>query len=245
MLPGATLMLAQAPTASGGLASGNKTVAPTWSPYDSNGGTVLAVAGADYCVAAATTRLSTGLSVLTRDSSCITRISDHCVILSSGFQADAKAVHKLLQARHVMYQHQHHTAMSCAAMSQLLSNTLYSRRFFPYYTATICAGLNEKGSGVVYSYDPVGCCERVGYACRGSGEPLIHALLDSQLQAASPLVLPPKPSVTNLPLEDALDAVRDAFAAAGERDIYTGDSVEIMILTKEGIKTEVLELKKD
>lgn len=205
----------------------------------------MAVAGADYCIAAATTRLATDLSVLTRESSCITRISDHCVILSAGFQADAKAVHKLLQARHVMYQHQHHTAMSCAAMAQLLSNTLYSRRFFPYYTATICAGLDDKGVGVVYSYDPLGCVEPVGYSGQGSGVGLIRSLLDNQLQAASPLVLPPRPSVTNLPLEDALDAVKDAFVAAGERDIYTGDSVEILVITKEGIRRELLELKKD
>ena len=37
------------------------------------------------------------------------------------------------------------------------------------------------------------------------------------MQAASPLVLPPQPSVTALPLEEALDLVKDAFAAATER----------------------------
>lgn len=98
---------------------------------------------------------------------------------------------------------------------------------------------------MVYSYDPLGCVEPVGYSGQGSGVGLIRSLLDNQLQAASPLVLPPRPSVTNLPLEDALDAVKDAFVAAGERDIYTGDSVEILVITKEGIRRELLELKKD
>ena len=71
--------------------------------------------------------------------------SDHCVIASSGFQADIKAVHKRLQARNIMYQHQHNKVMSCPAMAQLVANTLYYRRFFPYYTSTICAGLNPEG----------------------------------------------------------------------------------------------------
>jgi 20S proteasome subunit beta 6 len=70
-------------------------------------------------------------------------------------------------------------------------------------------------------------------------------LLDKQLKAASPLVLPSQPSVTDLPLDRAMDIVRDAFTVAGERDIYTGDQVEIWMIKKDGIVKEVFELKKD
>lgn len=48
-----------------------------------------------------------------------------------------------------------------------------------------------------------------------------------------------------LPLEDALDLVKDAFAAATERDIYTGDSVEIVIVTAQGVRKESLPLRRD
>lgn len=43
-----------------------------WSPYDNNGGTVLAVAGADYCIVAGSTRLATGFSILSREHSLMT-----------------------------------------------------------------------------------------------------------------------------------------------------------------------------
>jgi 20S proteasome subunit beta 6 len=46
-------------------------------------------------------------------------------------------------------------------------------------------------------------------------------------------------------LETALKIVKDAFISAGERDIYTGDWVDIAIITKDGIKTERFTLKKD
>ncbi|GLC47040.1 Proteasome subunit beta type-1 [Pleodorina starrii] len=216
-----------------------------WSPYDDNGGTVVAVAGEDYCIVAASTRMSTGFSILTRDASMLLQLTDKVVIASAGMQADRKALHKLLQHRNVMYQHNHGRPMSVSATAQLLSNTLYLKRFFPFYTFNLCAGLDEQGRGAVYNYDAIGSYERSGYFCQGSGKELIQPVLDNQLKAASPLLLPPRSTITALPLDQALDLVKDAFVSAGERDIYTGDKVEILIITKDGTRRDELQLKLD
>ncbi|XP_013631470.1 PREDICTED: proteasome subunit beta type-1-like [Brassica oleracea var. oleracea] len=141
---------------------------------------------------------STGYSILTRDYSKIHKIADKAVLSSSGFQADVKALQKVLKSRHLVYQHQHNKQMSCPAMAQLLSNTLYFKRFFPYYAFNVLGGLDEEGKGCVFTYDAVGSYEKVGYSAQGSGSTLIMPFLDNQLKSPSPLLLPAQDTITPL-----------------------------------------------
>ena len=97
----------------------------------------------------------------------------------------------------------------------------------------------------MYTYDAIGSYERTGYSCQGSGQALIMPVLDNQLKAVSPLLHPPRSSATPLTEAEALDLVRDCFATAGERDIYTGDSVEIVVLNGAGVRRETMQLKLD
>ena len=64
---------------------------------------MLAVAGEDYVVCAADTRMSTGYNILTRDYKKIDQMSDKCVLASAGFMADAVTLKKTLKA--VSYTH--------------------------------------------------------------------------------------------------------------------------------------------
>ena len=68
--------------------------------------------------------------------------------------------------------------MSVHEAANLLSNTLYQRRFFPYYTFSLLTGVDSNGIGAVYRYDAVGSFERVRAACAGKGEKLIQPFLD-------------------------------------------------------------------
>ena len=216
-----------------------------WSPYDNNGGTVLAVAGEDYVVCAADTRMSTGFSIMTRDYKKVTHMTPNVLMASAGFMADATTLKKTLAARCTQYEFDNNKPMGVVSFAQMLSNTLYSRRFFPFYAFNIVAGLDAQGKGAVFTYDAVGSYERTNYSCQGSGQMLIMPVLDNQLKTVSPLVLPAQSSATPLSEDEAVDLVKDCFATAGERDIYTGDGVDIWIMNKDGIRKEHLALKLD
>jgi hypothetical protein len=219
------------------------------------------------------------------------RARSHCSIPAS---ADPLvAAPPPVQARNVTYQHSHGKPMSCPATAQLLSNTLYNRRFFPLFTFNLCAGLDEEGErpagalserpslspllppgwlerpverwhlgtattghartparslphscferrahaclgaapplppppcprpapgkGAVYTYDAIGSYERTGYSCQGSGKDLMQPVLDNQLKAASPLLLPPRVRPPANARAAPLGAA--AYAAPGPRSI--------------------------
>eukprot|EP01114_Cavostelium_apophysatum_P014944 TRINITY_DN3987_c0_g1_i2.p1 TRINITY_DN3987_c0_g1~~TRINITY_DN3987_c0_g1_i2.p1 ORF type:complete len:194 (+),score=29.58 TRINITY_DN3987_c0_g1_i2:105-686(+) len=154
----------------------------SWSPYVNNEGSTLGIAGKNFAVVAADTRLSEGYSIATRRSCKLIKLTDKAVLATAGMQADTQALHKNLVARLQHYYHQNGKQMSTPAIAQLLGNTLYYKRFFPFYCFNVLAGIDDFGVGCAYSYDAVGSFERVKYSSSGSGQRILQPLLDNQVR---------------------------------------------------------------
>ena len=213
-----------------------------FNPYAFNGGTVLAIAGEDFSVIASDTRLSQGFSIHSRESPKNYKLTDNTVLGCAGFHGDCLALTKYINARLQMYYHQHGKRMSCPAIAQMLSTVLYSRRFFPYYTYNIIAGVDAEGKGCVFSFDPVGSYEREIFRAAGSASSLLQPLLDNQIGYKNQERVS---GISPLTKEKAVALVKDVFTSAAERDIYTGDAVVINLITKDGIKEDSFPLRRD
>ncbi|KAL1130998.1 hypothetical protein AAG570_012237, partial [Ranatra chinensis] len=202
---------------------------------------VVAVAGDDFAVIASDTRLSTGYQIYTREQNKLFRLSDSSVLGCAGCWCDVLTLTRHVQIRMQMYLYDHNKVMSTPAIAQMLSTMLYYKRFFPYYISNILAGLDSKGRGVVYSYDPIGHHELTKFRAGGSAGALLQPLLDNQLGFLN------QENVTDKSynLEKALAVLKDVFISAAERDIFTGDSIIFNIITKDGIKEEKFKLRKD
>ncbi|XP_022920259.1 proteasome subunit beta type-1 [Onthophagus taurus] len=212
-----------------------------FSPYADNGGSIVAIGGDGFVVIGADTRLSTGFSIYTRDQNKIFKLTNQTVLGCAGCWCDTLTLTRILKARMQMYEQEHNKTMSTTAAAQMLSTMLYYKRFFPYYISNILCGLDSDGKGCVYSYDPIGHCERTTYRAGGSSGALLQPLLDNQIGFKN------MENVTNkeITLERALSVIKDVFISAAERDIYTGDSIIINVITKDGVKEDKFELRKD
>ena len=78
-------------------------------------------------------------------------------------QADRNALFKVTKVRHTVYEHQHFKPMSTKSVAQLISVTLYGKRFFPYYTFNLVAGIDENGAPLLSLYNESMCLWLCGW----------------------------------------------------------------------------------
>lgn len=216
-----------------------------FSPYDWNGGSVVSIAGDDFCVIACDKRLATGYNIKSRNIDRAFKLSDKTIIACGGCHADVQALYNNLKYRAVMYKFNHGVDMSTVAAAQLLSNTLYYKRFFPYYALAVVAGLDDEGKGYCAGYDAVGSYlrSRDGYTANGSAAAIAMPILDNafgKIGVSSGLENKPKYSK-----DEVVEVVKDVFITIGERDIMCGDAVDIFAITKSGTEHQVFQLKAD
>jgi 20S proteasome subunit beta 6 len=112
-------------------------------PYSDNGGTVLGLAGADYVLVAADTRLSEQYFIRSRSLSRLSAPGEGLLFCGAGCWSDTLALSKELRLAALSYAWEHGCSLSIDPLSNLLSSELYSRRFFPYYSFCLVAGIGE------------------------------------------------------------------------------------------------------
>lgn len=105
-------------------------------------------------------------------------------IASSGCATDCEALKRQLRFEINSHLHWNHgmTTLTSSGIANLLGQTLYSRRGFPFYSFCILAGLEYdnggKGCGIVHTYDAIGSHEKVAVATAGTGREMLQPILD-------------------------------------------------------------------
>lgn len=190
---------------------------------------------------AADTRISEGYSIISREYSKTTQLTQKCCITSSGMVADIETLHKNLITKVKIYEREHQgRSPDTESLAQLLGNTLYGRRFMPFYAFNLLCGLNKEGQGVVYGYDAIGSFDNLTYGIQGSGVEMGAPLLDNQFIGHNHLV---KKLAQNK--QSVEEAAKDIINSIAERDIYTGDNVELVQIDSRGVSFRREKIRRD
>ncbi len=107
------------------------------------------------------------------------------------------------------------------SVAKMISNLMYERRFYPLLTQVIVGGIVDKPA--IYTLDPLGSVLPDEYAAVGTGAEMALGVLDPQFKEG-------------MSEKDAVDLAIRSIKAATMRDSFSGDGIDVLVITKQGIK---------
>ena len=173
------------------------------------------------------------LSIQTRNTIRILKISENILLSTSGMRADMLILQEEYKKTVNIWETENQKLISISNGAYLLSSILYSRWFFPYYTFNIITGKDFNGATKSFSFDAIGSFESCSATSSGTGQHFIQPILDGQLQ----LISQEKKCVKHEILKNLI-MVKFLFLKASGRNIEIGDGIQIFIFTKKGILVE-------
>ncbi len=192
------------------------------------GATTVGVVCKNGVILASEKRLSYGTFVMSKTAKKIFKVTDRIGAACAGLMADMQILVRELGAYATLYSYERDRPASVKTAAKVMANLLFERRLFPLLTQTIVGGIDEDGPSL-YVLDPIGSVIQDKYASVGTGAEIAMGLLESDYKE-------------DLTTEEAKKLVTKAVKAAVARDIGSGEGLDLMMITKEGIKEESAKL---
>jgi proteasome beta subunit len=188
----------------------------------STGTTTVGLVCSDGVIMASDRRATMGYFIANKDIQKIYQIDDRLSMTIAGGVGDAQALIRMMQAESNLYKFKHGKAISVKAAAMLLSNLLHNYKFYPFYVQLIIGGVGDE-KAEVFSLDALGGMTEEKYVSTGSGSPVAYGLLEEMYKDGGSV-------------KDNLRPAAKAIAAAMKRDAATGESVDLVTITKAGFR---------
>jgi len=195
------------------------------------GTTTVGVVCSDGVILATDTRATMGTYVASKRAKKVYRITDHLAMTVAGGVAVAQRVVEILRANARLFELENGRPMPVSAAARLVSNLLFSNREegMPLPLQALVAGFDESGPHI-YSLDPFGSVTEEKVVSTGSGSPIAYGVLEDRYQEGKTV-------------EEMLPIVVRAVDSAMKRDVASGDSFDVAVITKEGFRELTAEEK--
>ncbi len=188
------------------------------------GATTVGVVFSDGVVLAAEKRVTYGYFVMSKGGKKVFKVTDRIGVACAGLIGDMQILAKEMEAQANLYSMDVGRQINVRSAAKLMANVLFNRRYAPLITQTIVGGLDEEGPSL-YVLDVLGSLIPDKYAAVGSGTELAIGVIEEGYKET-------------LTAEEAKELVTRSIKSAISRDSMSGDGIDFLIITKEGIAEE-------
>jgi len=188
------------------------------------GATTIGVVCNDGVILASEKRVSYGYLVVSRVGKKVFKITDHIGAACAGLVSDMQMLIREVEAYANLFRLDANRSISVKSAAKVMANLLFSRRLFPLITQTIVGGMDDEGASL-YVLDVLGSVIPDKYAAVGSGAEIAMGVLEQGYK-------------DGISLKEAKDLVSRAIKSAISRDVMSGDGVDFLTITSEGISEE-------
>ncbi|MEJ2267717.1 MAG: proteasome subunit beta [Nanoarchaeota archaeon] len=185
------------------------------------GTTILGIVCKDGVVMASDRRSSVGQIIYTKDSEKTKILNDYLVFSGCGSATEVQKIAQLLKAELRLKELKSKSRPTVKQSASLLSNIQVQASAF------ILAGLDEDGETSLYDILGGHLNKVKDYtASIGSGMPYVLGLLERQYKK-------------DISVKEAVEVAKEALKSSTQRDVGSGNGIDIFTITKQGIKKVV------
>jgi len=193
-----------------------------WMP----GATTIGAVFHDGVILASEKRVAYGYLIVSKGVKKVFKITDQIGAACAGLVGDMQILAREVEAQANLYSMDVGRKVSVRSAAKLMANILFNRRYAPLITQTIVGGLDEEGPSL-YVLDVLGSLIPDKYAAVGSGTELAIGVLEEGYKES-------------MKLKEIKDLVTRAIKSAISRDVMSGDGIDFLIITKDGVAEETI-----
>jgi proteasome beta subunit len=192
------------------------------------GTTTLGIVCKDGVVLAADKRATAGGFIAAKDVDKVVLIIDNLAITTAGSVSDIQIFIKLLRAELKLKNIKTNRQSTIKEAANLASRMVYesARQYFPSLTHFLLAGYDTHGTHLYELYPDGSISEIKDFIASGSGSPMVFGIFENVY----------KDTIT---LKDAEDLAVKAISASIQRDSFSGNGIDVMVISKDNIRKTV------
>ena len=199
---------------------------PSWIP----GATTIGVVCTDGVILASEKRVTYGHFVMSKGGQKVFKITNQIGVACAGLVGDMQILTREVEAQANLFSMDVKRPISVRAAAKLMANILFNRRYTPLLTQTIVGGMDEEGPSL-YVLDVLGSLLPDNYAAVGSGTEIAMGVLEASYKET-------------LTLAEAKEVVLKAIKSAISRDALSGDGIDFLIISKDGVTKESIKIQR-